>query len=369
MTTRADLEIDLDPPKGARPMAIAVIEAVEEGIQAQVLTLATGKSEYDVDLVGWLTNQGLLSAEGLDADAGESVMVDRHTDTREKIEVKTANLQDQHNAVNDSAVEAFKTTNGTFQEIKKKVRTLQENLSQYPGPGEGEQFMPIDSEYAAIGAALNTLSEVIDLVDTAQRDMEGYAGEVERNNPGNSGNPTQIWGTTSPQSNMTFTVTGDATRKSILEAARAELALGAAERGSSNSLYYAEKPGVKVPYDIGDAWCAAFTSHVWKQAGYEVDWTNPNYVPAIWNDAKAKLDTATAAYAEEGDLIIFDWQGDGTPDHIGIVERVEGNTIHTIEGNSSDQLKRNQYQMGNNDLVGVVKPPAQQAPAQQPVPQ
>lgn len=66
-------------------------------------------------------------------------------------------------------------------------------------------------------------------------------------------------------------------------------------------------------------------------------------------------------------MIIFDWQGDGTPDHIGIVEKVVGNTIHTIEGNSSDQLRRNEYQMGNNDLVGVVKPPESKAPDPAPV--
>ncbi|WP_280420293.1 CHAP domain-containing protein [Nocardia carnea] len=358
MTTRAELEINLDPPNGARPMAVAVIEAVEEGIQAQVLTLATGDADYDVDLVGWLTTQGLLSAEGLDADVGESVMIDQHSATREKIETKTGSLQDQHKSVNNSAFAAFSVTNGTFQQIKTKVGTLQEKLSQYPGPGEGEPYMPIDSEYAAVGAALNTLDEVIDLVDTAQRDMESHAENIERANPGNNGSPAEIWGATSPKSNMTFTVTGDATRDSILGIARDELERGVAERGgSSNSAYYTDT-GARTPYDIGDAWCASFTSYVWEKAGYEVDWTNKNYVPAIWNDAKANLETATADQAEPGDLIIFDWQGDGNPDHIGIVESVSGNTIRTIEGNSSDQVRSNTYQMGNADLVGVVKPPA-----------
>lgn len=368
MTTRAELEIDLDPPAGARPMAIVVIEAVEEGIQAQVYTLATGNSDYDVDLVGWLTNQGLLGAEGLDADVGESVMIDQHRDTREKIEGKTGELQSQHDAVNASAFDAFSITNGTFQQIKSKVETLQETLSQQPGPAEGEVYMPIAAEYAAVGAALNTLDEVIDLVDTAQRGMESHAEDIERSNPGNSGNPSQIWGATSPKSDMTFTVTGDATPDSIVDIARDELERGVAERGgSSNNAYYTDT-GERTPFDIGDAWCASFTSYVWEKAGYEVDWTNKNYVPAIWNDAKANLETADAGYAEKGDLIIFDWQGDGTPDHIGIVDKVEGSTIHTIEGNSSNQLKRNEYQMGNNDLVGVVKPPARKVPTPAPEP-
>jgi cell wall-associated NlpC family hydrolase len=34
---------------------------------------------------------------------------------------------------------------------------------------------------------------------------------------------------------------------------------------------------------------------------------------------------ANASNAQPGDMIIFDWEGDGTPDHVGIVESVNGN--------------------------------------------
>ncbi|WP_280398944.1 CHAP domain-containing protein [Nocardia carnea] len=359
MATRADLEIDLDPPAAARPSAVAVIEMVEQGIQAQVLLVATDYTDttYDVDPVGWLRNQGMLSAEGIDAPDGESAMIDSYGNRRGEIGTKTAELQHRNDSVDKSAIAAFKTGDNTFQDIKSKVGLLQERLSQAPGASTGEQYMPITAEWAAVNDALNTLWDVVELVNSAQRDMERYAEDVERSTPGNNGNPTQSWGARSPESRMTFTVTGDATRRSILDIAREELKLGAVERGgSSNDVYYRET-GERAPYDIDAPWCAAFTSYVWEKAGYQVDWTNPNYVPAIWNDAKAKLDTATPRYAEEGDLIIFDWQGDGTPDHIGIVEKVEGSTITTIEGNSSNELRRNEYQMGNNDLVGVVKPP------------
>lgn len=66
---------------------------------------------------------------------------------------------------------------------------------------------------------------------------------------------------------------------------------------------------------------------------------------------------ANAANAQPGDMIIFDWQGDGNPDHVGIVESVNGNSITTIEGNSSDAIRRNNYRVGTSSLVGVVKPP------------
>ena len=34
------------------------------------------------------------------------------------------------------------------------------------------------------------------------------------------------------------------------------------------------------------------------------------------------------------DIIFFDWEGDGTTDHVGIVEKCENGTVYTVEGNS-----------------------------------
>lgn len=36
---------------------------------------------------------------------------------------------------------------------------------------------------------------------------------------------------------------------------------------------------------------------------------------------------------EHGDLLFFDWGGDGLPDHIGFIDYVEGDRVHTLEGN------------------------------------
>ncbi len=35
-----------------------------------------------------------------------------------------------------------------------------------------------------------------------------------------------------------------------------------------------------------------------------------------------------------GDIIFFDWKGDGTVDHVGIVEKCENGVVYTMEGNS-----------------------------------
>ena len=59
---------------------------------------------------------------------------------------------------------------------------------------------------------------------------------------------------------------------------------------------------------------------------------------------------------------MYDWQdsgsGDntGTPDHIGIVEKVDGKTVTVIEGNYNDSVKRRQIQIGGRYIRGYVTP-------------
>jgi cell wall-associated NlpC family hydrolase len=57
-----------------------------------------------------------------------------------------------------------------------------------------------------------------------------------------------------------------------------------------------------------------------------------------------------------GDLIFFDWEGDGVSDHVGIVERAEGATVYTIEGNTSDSVARRSYAQGSVKIMGYGAP-------------
>jgi hypothetical protein len=41
-----------------------------------------------------------------------------------------------------------------------------------------------------------------------------------------------------------------------------------------------------------------------------------------------------------GDIIFFDWGGDGNADRVGIVEYAEGEYVHTIEDNTSDSCAK-----------------------------
>ena len=105
-------------------------------------------------------------------------------------------------------------------------------------------------------------------------------------------------------------------------------------------------------------WCAAFAINILKDAGI-LDTTglkNPNYCPEIVSWAKEKgIWMERGSTPKPGDAILFDWGADGTSDHIGIVEKVEGGKITTIEGNSSDSVKRNTYEIGSSKIMGFVK--------------
>lgn len=60
--------------------------------------------------------------------------------------------------------------------------------------------------------------------------------------------------------------------------------------------------------------------------------------------------------AQAGDIIVFDWQANGWADHIGLVEKVQGPQIQTIEGNSQRQVRRKLYAGSDWRIKGLARP-------------
>lgn len=83
-------------------------------------------------------------------------------------------------------------------------------------------------------------------------------------------------------------------------------------------------------------WCAAFVSWVLAQAGAGHLAARSASCPAIMADAKRR-GTYHAGFdgIAAGDLVLYQFDRDADPDHIGIVERVSGSSIVAIEGNTS----------------------------------
>ena len=65
---------------------------------------------------------------------------------------------------------------------------------------------------------------------------------------------------------------------------------------------------------------------------------------------------ATWHHTECWGLIFFDWDTDGLPDHVGIVERVENGTVYTVEGNSNDRCRQRSYSLGYSGIFGYGTP-------------
>lgn len=130
-------------------------------------------------------------------------------------------------------------------------------------------------------------------------------------------------------------------------------------------VYNAHKPlarGYKVKYT--DEWCATFVSAVGIKCGYT------HIIPTECSCGKMiELFKKLGSWVEDdtykpkaGDIIFYDWEdsgkGDnkGTPNHVGIVEKVSGSTITVIEGNYNQAVKRRTLSINGKYIRGYGVP-------------
>lgn len=145
----------------------------------------------------------------------------------------------------------------------------------------------------------------------------------------------------------------------VVDVALAELAKNVREVPDGSN----KGPRIDI-YTDGNAepWCADFISWVYKEAGQPFSgglsdgWRIPGAqsLPA-WLKANGKwFDKGSSDTPMPGDVVYFIWGGDGDDDHVGIVEKVDGETMITIEGNSSNSVARREYDQYNTheSIVG-----------------
>ena len=102
-------------------------------------------------------------------------------------------------------------------------------------------------------------------------------------------------------------------------------------------------------------WCACFVSWCADQAGLIQKEAVPKFSVCTdgvaWFQAKGKWQSG-GSVPTPGTIIFFDWDHDGASDHVGIVESCDGTTVHTIEGNSGDAVKQNNYTVNSQSILG-----------------
>lgn len=103
------------------------------------------------------------------------------------------------------------------------------------------------------------------------------------------------------------------------------------------------------------SWCACFVSWVAEQCGYIEAEIIPRFALCDdgikWFKERGQWQNNTYTPAP-GDIIFFDWDSDGSSDHVGFVEFIENNTVYTIEGNTNDSTARREYPLNSQKIMG-----------------
>ena len=108
-------------------------------------------------------------------------------------------------------------------------------------------------------------------------------------------------------------------------------------------------------FDSRVEWCACFVSWCADQSGLIASGNVPKFSlcrdGVSWFQGKNKWQSGGTT-PTAGMIIFFDWDHDGTSDHVGIVEKYEGGRVYTIEGNSSDQVRQRNYAVDYASIIG-----------------
>ena len=92
----------------------------------------------------------------------------------------------------------------------------------------------------------------------------------------------------------------------------------------------------------GAAWCDAFVTYIFNEAGNAslfCGGKKQTYCPTTIKLLQKELAQIPLYLALPSDVILFDWDRNGVPNHIGFVRsRVSTSSINTIEGNTSNKV-------------------------------
>ena len=100
-------------------------------------------------------------------------------------------------------------------------------------------------------------------------------------------------------------------------------------------------------------WCACFVSWCYNRAGV----SEPKFAACQsqgvpWFQSRGQWGARGYENIAPGDAIFFDWDLDGSADHVGIVIGTDGSRVYTVEGNSGDACKIKSYDLNYQCIKG-----------------
>ena len=182
---------------------------------------------------------------------------------------------------------------------------------------------------------------------TKQNRLNGYTGGSPAAGAGNGGNMNERQNFVTTAASFIGCKEADGSHRQIID------------------IYNSHKPlarGYAVKYT--DAWCATFVSAMAIKCGLtDIIPTECGCGQMIQLFQKLGAWQENDAYTPQpGDVIFYDWDdsgaGDNTgwPDHVGIVESVNGSSMKVIEGNMSDSVGRRTMQVNGRYIRGYGLP-------------
>ena len=100
-------------------------------------------------------------------------------------------------------------------------------------------------------------------------------------------------------------------------------------------------------------WCACFVSWCYGQMGL----SEPRFAACQsqgipWFQSHGQWGGRDYANIAPGDAIFFDWDLDGSADHVGLVVGTDGSRVYTVEGNTGDACKIKSYSLTYECIKG-----------------
>ena len=100
-------------------------------------------------------------------------------------------------------------------------------------------------------------------------------------------------------------------------------------------------------------WCACFVSWCYGQMGLsEPRFAGCQSQGVPWFQSHGQWGARGYENLAPGDAIFFDWDLDGSADHVGLVIGTDGSRVYTVEGNSGDACKIRSYDLNYECIKG-----------------
>lgn len=117
------------------------------------------------------------------------------------------------------------------------------------------------------------------------------------------------------------------------------------------------KPARRYRMTERDNWCAMFTSAIAHQCGLSPD-AFP-YEVSVGEQVKIARERGAFQQSpltcEAGDLIIYNWNGDSWPDHVGFIQSIKNGVITTVEGNYHGTVGVRNIAANSKFIFGIIK--------------